>query len=70
MDDHNGKKAACWKKTQRVTPSFQDILSKLEELRGVIEEERDSLQVQLSDAHADVAEDENKELGVGSVNDG
>lgn len=40
MDDQNGKKAACWKKRSTISPGFQQMLEKLEEVKKALEEEQ------------------------------
>ena len=72
MDDKNGKKSACWRKTRTLTPSFRDVLDKLEELRVTIEEEQQTLQAQMAEAHTESHSEETEvdAVGVGTVNDG
>jgi ethanolamine utilization cobalamin adenosyltransferase len=72
MDDKNGKKSACWRKTRTLTPSFRDVLDKLEELRVTIEDEQKTLQAQLAATHTEPhsEETETEAVGVGTVNDG
>jgi hypothetical protein len=43
MDDINGKKSACWKKTRTLEPSFREVLVKIEEVRAALEAEKRSL---------------------------
>lgn len=69
MDDHNGKKAACWKKTGTISPTFVEVLAKLEELRIVLEEEQQVLRSRIEDSPT-TETDESHEVGVGTVTDG
>ena len=72
MDDKNGKKAACWKKTRQLSPSIKDLVAKLEEVKSTLVEERETVLTAVEGAHStsQESEEEDSELDVGTVNNG